>query len=338
MSEIRTLIIAEVGSVHDGSFGNALHLIDTAAACGANAAKFQTHIAEAETLRDAAMPPYFDGEPRYEYFQRTSFSEVQWHKLRARADERGIEFISSPFSIEAVDLLERIGVGQYKIPSGEVTNLLLLEAIASTGKPVILSSGMSAWEELDAAVEVIRSRHQRITLLQCTSAYPCPYEEVGLNVMAEMEERYSLPVGLSDHTLTTYAAVAAVTLGASVVEKHLTFSRRMYGSDARHSLEPQEFEDMVRGIRAAETMRSSAVDKGSMARRMRPMKEIFQKSIVSLVDIAAGDEITGAMVGVKKPGTGIPPSCLQNVIGKRARRAIEKDRLIAEEDLAEPRR
>lgn len=330
----KVLVIAEVGSVHDGSFGNAQNLINVATECGADAVKFQAHIAAAETLRDAPMPPYFTGEPRYEYFERTAFTLEQWQALRAYCEEKGVEFLSSPFSIEAVELLEKVGVARYKIPSGEVTNLPLLKVIARTGKPVLLSSGMSSWAELDEAVNTILACHNQLAVLQCTSEYPCPYEQVGLNVMLEIRERYKLPVGLSDHTLTNYAAFAAVVLGASVIEKHLTLSRHMYGSDARHSLEPTEFADLVRGIRAIETMLASQVDKDDVA-RFATMKAAFEKSVVSLVDIPAGALITKALIGIKKPGTGIPARRLGEVLGKRARRGIAKDTLIREEDLAD---
>jgi N,N'-diacetyllegionaminate synthase len=328
----RCLIIAEVGSVHDGSVGNATKLVDVAAACGADVVKFQTHIAAAETLADAPTPRFFQSEPRHSYFQRTAFSVDQWQQLRARCAERAIEFLSSPFSLEAVELLERVGVARYKVPSGEVTNLPLLEGIARTGKPVLLSSGMSSWAELDQAVDMLLRYHRNVTVLQCTSAYPCPYEDVGLNAMLEMGARYGLPVGLSDHTLTAYASLAAVALGASVIEKHLTFSRLMYGSDAAHSLEPGEFGDLARGIRAVETMVASVVDKTAMADRLRDMKAVFEKSIVSQVDIPAGTPITAAMVGLKKPGTGIPGGRLPEVIGRRAVRAIPKDTLLREDD------
>ncbi|MBI5667985.1 MAG: N-acetylneuraminate synthase family protein [Chloroflexi bacterium] len=326
-------IIAEVGSVHDGSFGNALKLIEVAAECKADAVKFQTHIAAAETLRDAPMPPYFKGEPRYEYFERTGFTPDQWQQLKAHSEQNGVKFLSSPFSEAAVELLESVGVDRYKVGSGETTNLPMLERIARTGKPVLLSSGMSSWDELDAAVNTIRRHHDHITVLQCTSEYPCPYEEVGLNIMAEMRARYGLPVGLSDHTLTSYASLAAVVLGASVIEKHLTFSRRMYGSDARHSLEPAEFADLVAGIRAVETMLRCAVDKDQMAGQMREMKQIFEKSVVTLVDIPAGTVITRDMIGIKKPGTGIPARRFEELIGKRAARNIGRDAVLQEEDL-----
>ena len=330
----RINVIAEVGSVHDGSFGNAKHLIRTGAECGADTMKFQLHVAAEETLRTAGGPAYFREEPRYEYFERTAFTKPQWQGLKAYSEEVGVEFLSSAFSTAAVRLLESLDVVRYKVPSGEVTNVPLLAAIADTGKPVLLSSGMSSWAELDEAVNTILRRHDRLTVLQCTSAYPCAAEDVGLNVMLELRERYGLPVGLSDHTLSPYVSFAAAALGASVIEKHLTFSRRMYGSDAVHSLEPSEFADLVRGIRAIEAMLGAPVSKDAMAARLRDMKGIFEKSVVSVVDIPAGTVITAEMVGLKKPGTGIPARRLREVIGQRVVRAVPKDAVLREQDLS----
>jgi N-acetylneuraminate synthase len=329
---MKTLIIAEVGSVHDGSFGNAKCLIEAAAQCGADAVKFQTHIAAAETLPNAPMPPFFTGEPRYQYFERTGFRPEQWRALKDHCRAHGVEFLSSPFSEEAVDLLEAVGVARYKVPSGEVTNLPLLAKIARTGKPVLLSSGMSSWEELDAAVATVRQDAEELTVLQCTSEYPCLYEQVGLNVMAEIQARYGVPTGLSDHTLTNYAVFAAVVQGASVIEKHFTLSRRMYGSDARHSLEPAEFADMVQGIRAIETMLASPVIKSDIGRFVT-MKRIFEKSIVARVTIPAGTVLTAAMLQIKKPGTGISAARWHEVIGQRAVRMIQTDTVLVPEDL-----
>jgi N-acetylneuraminate synthase len=318
--------------MHDGNFESAKELIELAKTVGADVVKFQTHIAEAETLRDAPNPPYFTGEPRFEYFKRTAFTLEQWKALKAHAETQGIEFLSSPFSIEAVDLLEQVGVKRYKIPSGEVTNIPYLERVGRTRKPVLLSSGMSSWAELDEAVAVLRKAGCKdLTVLQCTSEYPCLPENVGLNILGEMRERYKLPVGFSDHTMTNEAAFAAVALGATVIEKHLTSSRNLYGSDAAHSLEPNEFADLVRGIRSLEQMLAHPVDMTS-TERFAQMKAIFEKSVVSVRDIAKGTVITAGMVGVKKPGTGIPAKRLREVIGKRARRDIPQDSLLSGED------
>jgi N-acetylneuraminate synthase len=253
--------------------------------------------------------------------------------LKAHCEQRGIEFLSSPFSVEAVDLLEDVGTRRYKIGSGEVTNTPLLEAVAQTKKPILLSSGMSTWSELDEAVKTIMRHHDGLTVLQCTSEYPCSYKEVGLNVMLEAQKRYKLPVGLSDHTLTSHASIAAVVLGASVIEKHLTFSRKMYGSDARHSLEPDEFADLVQAIRAVETILRSPVDKDAKAAELREMKTIFEKSVVSTVDIPAGTVLSAGMLAVKKPGTGIPARRLREIVGCRVVRDVRKDTLLREEDL-----
>jgi N-acetylneuraminate synthase len=325
-------LIAEIGSVHDGSLGNALRLVEVASECGANAVKFQTHIPEAETLRAAPSPAYFNQESRFDYFRRTSFTLEQWSVIKDACEKHGVAFLSSPFSEEAVDLLERLGMARYKIPSGEVTNLPLIDKIARLGKPIILSSGMSDWSELDRAVAVIRKHHSRLTILQCTSEYPCSYERVGLNVMLEMKQRYGLPVGLSDHTITPYATYAAVTLGASVIERHLTFNRKMYGSDAKHSLEPPEFAELVTGVRALEVMSAAKVDKNDLS-GLEEMKAIFEKSIVALVDIPAGAILRRDMLGIKKPGTGLSAARIEEVVGRRVSRAISAASILTQPDI-----
>ena len=324
-------LIAEVGSVHDGSFGNAVKLIEAAAACGADTVKFQTHIAEAETLPDAPMPSYFTGEPRMAYFRRTGFSPDQWRALAAACARVGVGFLSSPFSIEAVDLLETVGVGSYKIPSGEVTNIPLLDRVAATGKPVLLSSGMSDWKELDAAVAALRSGGP-LVILQCASAYPCPPESVGLNVIAEMRSRYSLPVGFSDHTQGMAAAFAAAALGATVIEKHFAFSRLMYGSDAANAMEPDDFKTFANGLRDIWTMQVNPVDKDDIA-PFAEMKRIFEKSVVTVRPLTAGHVLTREDIAFKKPGDGIPAARWNELIGRKLSRDVPADLKLAFNDL-----
>ncbi|MEK9968855.1 MAG: N-acetylneuraminate synthase family protein [Ferrovibrio sp.] len=307
-------LIAEIGSVHDGSVGNAKKLIEAAAECGATAVKFQTHIAEAETLPNAPSPPYFKGEPRLEYFRRTGFSLQSWLELKQVALDCGVEFLSSPFSLEAVDLLEQIGVDTYKIPSGEVTNIPLLRHVAATGKQTLLSSGMSSWAELDNAVAVLRNGGP-LTIMQCTSAYPCPPEQVGLNVLAEMRARYSIPVGYSDHTMSNTSALAAALAGATVIEKHFTFSRLMYGSDAKNACEPPQFRELALALREITAM-ATPVDKDAMAASLIGMKAIFEKSIVSARPIKAGQPIEYADLAFKKPGDGISAAEYEKYIGR----------------------
>jgi N,N'-diacetyllegionaminate synthase len=324
------LIIAEAGMNHDGSLGNAIRLAEVAAEAGTDAVKFQLHDAAAETTRDAPSPPYFQHETRWEYFERTAFSDEQWQALKNACGAAGIEFLCSAFSVEAIRRLEAVGVARHKIPSGEVTNLELVRAAAATGKPVLLSSGMSSLAELDVAVE---AAGQNVTVLQCTSAYPTPPERVGLNLLAELRERYGRPVGLSDHSAGPYAAFAAVALGASVVEKHFTLSRELYGPDAALALEPAELEELVEGIREIEAMLASPVDKDDLG-PYAEMKQVFEKSVVAAADIPAGAVIERAMLGAKKPGTGIPARRLDEVVGRTARTDIPADTVLTEDALA----
>jgi N,N'-diacetyllegionaminate synthase len=324
------LIIAEAGMNHDGSLGNAIRLAEVAAEAGADAVKFQLHDAAAETTRDAPSPPYFRHETRWEYFERTAFTDAQWRTLKAACDAAGIEFLCSAFSLEALGRLEELGAARHKIPSGEVTNLELVRAAAGTGKPVLLSSGMSSWAELDAAVE---AAGPRVTVLQCTSAYPTPPERVGLNLLEELRVRYGRPVGLSDHSVGPYAAFAAAALGAEVVEKHVTLSRELYGPDAALALEPAELEELVEGIREIETMLASRVDKDDLE-PFGELKAVFEKSVVAAADIPAGAVIERAMLAAKKPGTGIPARRLDEVVGRRARTDIKADTVLTEDALA----
>jgi N-acetylneuraminate synthase len=323
-------IIAEIGSVHDGSFGNACKLIEVAAACGADTVKFQTHLPESETLRDAPAPAYFKGEPRFEYFRRTGFTVNQWRSLKAKCEEVGVTFLSSPFSIEAVDLLEKISVAQYKIPSGEVTNVPLLERVAETGKATLLSSGMSNWAEIDRAVDVLRGGGP-LVVMQCTSAYPCPPERVGLNVLGEMQRRYQLPVGYSDHTEDTAAAMAAAALGAVAIEKHLTFSRLMYGSDAANAMEPGPFTAYCAGIRNIWRMRDNPVEKDDLG-PYSDMKRVFEKSIVAVRALPVGAVLARTDLAFKKPGDGISAARYGEIVGRRLAQAVAVDHVFSEQD------
>ncbi len=332
MAHSHVQVVAEIGSVHDGSFGNALELIRVAASVGADTVKFQLHIAQAESIRGAPNPPYFEREDRHTYFERTGFSREQWKALADAAHEEGISFMCSPFSGEALSILDSIALDALKVASGEVTNIPLLEEIGQRGLPTFLSTGMSDWAEIDAAVEVFRATNVELTILQCTSEYPCPPNRIGLNVLGEIQARYKLPVGLSDHSFGPAAAAAAAVLGASAIEKHLTFSREMYGSDAANAMEPDEFREMVRIIRDIETMLSHPVDKSDLEPYAR-MREVFSKSLVSTRPLRLGEVIDRGAVAMKKPGTGLPPSLLADVIGRRAAKDIDEDSLLSESDI-----
>jgi N,N'-diacetyllegionaminate synthase len=326
-------ISAEVGSVHDGSFGNAIKLIEYTKAMGADVIKFQTHISEAETLRNAPMPPAFKGEPRYEYFERTAFDESKWKEIKEKCDSEGIEFMSSPFSIEAVELLENLDMKRYKIPSGEVTNLPMLEVIAETKKQILLSTGMSSLAEIDDAISTINKYHNDIIILQCTSEYPCSLENVGLNMLEFFHEKYKFPVGFSDHTPNIYASLAAVSLGAIYIEKHFTYSKEMYGSDAKYGIEPNEFKSLIDGIREIEIIQNHMVDKDTLAKEKEDIKLIYEKSIVLKNDLKNGDTIKAEFIAFKKPGSGIKPKDLDKVINQKVNRDIKANTLLSLDDL-----
>lgn len=320
-------IIAEIGSTHDGSIGIAKNSIKVAAECGVDAVKFQTHIAEYESIPNAPNPPLFKEESRIDYFKRTTFSVEGWKELKHCAEKHNVTFLSSVFSHQSVDLLEEVEVECYKIPSGEVTNIPLIEYVARTDKPVLLSSGMSSWRELNEAVDTLRKWTDRITILQCSSIYPCRYEEVGLNIIGEMRKKYLLPVGLSDHTLTNYASFAAVALGVTVIEKHFTLSKNLYGSDAAHSVDPNGFMDLVEGVRAIESIMSHNVDKDNIE-RYAETKLIYEKSIVATKNISVGETLTKAMLTLKKPGTGLPARFLERIIGIKTIKKIALDEVL----------
>jgi N-acetylneuraminate synthase len=329
---VSVLVIAEAGLLHDGSLGNAVRMAEVAAQAGADAIKFQLHDSAAEMVPSAPSPSHFDAESRWEYYERTAFTDAQWRRLKEACERAGIEFLCSCFSIEAIETLEVLGVRRHKIPSGEVTNLALVRRAAETGRPLILSSGMSSLTELDAAVAAATDVNDDVTVLQCTSAYPCPPERAGLNMLAELRRRYGKPVGFSDHTDGPYAALAAVALGATAIEKHFTLSKEMYGADARFAAEPAELEELVRGIRSIERMLSSPVDKEDLT-GLREAKAVYEKSVVSRAHIPAGAVITAEMLAAKKPGTGIPAARLPEVVGLRARTDILPDSVISEADV-----
>lgn len=323
----RAYIIAEIGNTHEGSLGLAKRFIKVAAECGVDCVKFQTHIFEAESLLTAPNPPYFKDETRKDYFERTAFDIDQYIELKRFAEQEcGCDFISSPFSLEAVDLLEAVGVSAYKIPSGEVTNYSLLRKVAKTGKKVILSSGMSTWAELDEAVSTIKNNGcSDLVVLQCTSKYPCPPEKAGLNVIEEMKKRYDVPIGFSDHTLGLAVPLAAYLKGAVIIEKHFTLSKEMYGSDAINSTEPTEFRELVSNLRDMESALTNDIDKDAEAKELEHMKFVFEKSVVSVVDIPKNTIIEECMLSIKKPGDGIPAKYMDKIIGMRTVEHISVD-------------
>jgi N-acetylneuraminate synthase len=331
----RCFIIAEVAQAHEGSLGLAHAFIEAAHAAKADAVKFQTHIAAAESTLDEPFRVRFSSQDatRYDYWRRMEFRPEQWAELSAHAAERGLVFLSSAFSRQAVALLDGLGVAAWKIASGELGSTGLLDAMVATGKPFLVSSGMSPWQELDALVQRLKAAPRPVAVMQCTSCYPTSLQDVGLNVVAEMARRYGVPVGLSDHSGTIYPSLAAIARGASVLELHLTLDRRMFGPDVPASLTPEEFATVTAFRDALLEIDSHPVDKDAMAERLAPMRALFRRSLAPERPLAAGTLLEADMIVAKKPGTGIPEGELAGLIGRRLRRDVAPDRLLTWQDL-----
>jgi N-acetylneuraminate synthase len=252
--------------------------------------------------------------------------------LKDHADERGLIFLSSPFSLEAVDLLSRIGVAAWKVPSGETANTPMLDKMITTGLPIILSTGMSTLDEIDGAVNRIKEGGVSLVVLQCTTAYPCPPEKIGVNLISFFRERYGGLVGLSDHSGTIYPGLAAVACGLQMLEVHVVFSREMFGPDVPASITTAELRQLVEGVRFIEKMMDNPVDKEAIAEEFDELRSTFTKSIVACKNLKAGSILKADDLTLKKPGTGLPPARLADIIGRRLKRSVTADTLIEESD------
>ncbi len=328
-------VIAEVSQAHDGSLGMAHAFIDAIAATGADAVKFQTHIADAESTPSEPWRKTFNSQDktRYDYWKRMEFSESQWGELKAHADDKGLLFLSSPFSLAAVELLKRVGVAGWKVASGEISNFALLDVMLDTGLPVILSTGMSPMAEIGAAVERIQARGVPLAVLQCTSMYPCPPDLVGLNLIPEFRTRYGCAAGLSDHSATIYPGLAAAANGMDVLEVHITLSPEMFGPDVPASVTQDEMRQLVQGVRFIEQMRANPLDKENLPESVTSLRGIFMKSVVAAEDLAEGTILEAHHLTSKKPGSGIPANDLPSLLGKRLGRAAARDDLLSYDDL-----
>jgi N-acetylneuraminate synthase len=322
-------IIAEAGINHNGDTALAAELVAAAAEAGADAIKFQTHFPEHEMLRDGATASYV-GESLFDLLTRTALSREAHGTLRELAARKGILFLSTPFSREAADFLEALGLPVFKTGSGELTNLPLQQHIARKGKPMIISTGMSTPDEIERTVAAVRAAGAPFALMHCTSTYPTPFDHVQLGCIGGLRARYHVPVGLSDHTLGNYMAFAAAALAANLFEKHFTVSRSLPGPDQQGSMEPAELADLVRGVRAIEQAMGAT-------KQIQPgeqdVRDMAHHSVVSIRDIPAGATIGAADVWAKRPGTGIPARQLDEIVGRRAKRAIAKDSLVTWDQL-----
>ena len=335
----RALIIAEAGVNHDGNIEQAIQLIDVAADAGADLVKFQTFDAKALATANAELAAYQENAPdladashdagQLAMLNRLQLSEEDHLTLIAHCEARGIGFFSTAFDLESLDFLARLGAERFKVPSGEITNLPYLRRIASFQKDVIMSTGMAELSEIGEAIGCLEAAglpKDKITLLQCTTEYPAPIEEVNLRAMRAMGDMFGLPVGYSDHTDGIDVAVAAVAMGASVIEKHFTLDKNLPGPDHSASLEPEALKAMVGGIRRIECALGSAQKQRTESERKNV--QLVRKSIVAARAISADEIFSEENLTVKRPATGLSPMLWDGVIGQRASRSFMPDEVI----------
>ena len=329
-----TLIIAEAGVNHNGDMDSAKRLIDTAANAGVNMVKFQTFEAKNVLTRNARMADYQlknndVGESQYDMIQRLELSRPKHLQLIDHCVSLGVRFFSTGFDIQSINLLIELGVDTLKIPSGEISNLPYLRHIGRQGLPVILSTGMATLAEIEAALKILEAGgtpRSRITVLHCNTEYPTPMVDVNLRAMCTIRDAFDVAVGYSDHTLGIEVPIAAVAMGATVIEKHFTLDRNLPGPDHKASLEPEELKAMVTAIRNIEKAMGDGIKRPSPSETKNI--PIARKSVVAAKAIQAGEMFTETNLAVKRPGTGISPMCWDELLGQIASRNYEQDELI----------
>jgi len=334
-------VIAEAGVNHNGDTALALQLCNAALKTGADAVKFQSFRADDLVVRGAPTAQYqarqTGHQDQYLMLQRLELSDAQHREIKAHCDAIGIEFFSTPFSVCAVDMLVALGVKRLKLSSGELTHRSLVEHAAATGLPLLMSTGMGTMDEIIEAmgwIRVARGHLREVVVLHCTSAYPAPDESLNLRAVVSMGRDLGVDVGYSDHSLGIEAALAAVALGAAVIEKHITLDRTLPGPDHSASLQPDEFTDMVRGIRRVSAMLGDGI-KAPLPEE-RDTARVARRSVVAAMDMAAGERVRAEQLLCRRPGTGIPPRDLENVIGLYAVRAITAGTVLQWDDFAPP--
>lgn len=325
-----TEIIAEIGQAHDGSLGLLHSYIDALSEYDINTIKFQTHIAEAESSEHEKFRIKFsyEDESRFDYWKRMEFSMKQWSEIKKHCDDLGINFLSTPFSNMAVDLLEEIGVNRYKIGSGDINNFLLIDKILKTNKPIIISSGLCDYEELDRSISYISERNSDVTLMQCTSNYPTKANEIGLHLIPEFKERYNIPIGLSDHSGEIFPSLAATALNAEVLEVHVVFDKMMFGPDSSSSIPMSKMNELVDGVRMIEEMMHTPFSKTAN----NETKKVFGRSLAFNKDLEMGYKVEFTDLESKKPGDyGLSPSNYKRIVGKKLNQNVRRWEFVKEE-------
>lgn len=331
---MKTLIIAEAGVNHNGDLSLAKELIKVAAESGADYVKFQSFITDKNISRKAPKAEYQKGatdpeESQYDMVRKLELSKTDHLVLVEECKFQGVGFLSTAFDDESFNLLIHLGLDFVKIPSGEITNLCFIRYLTRLGKPVLLSTGMANLGEIEAAIDVIEQAgtpRELITLLHCTTEYPTPMDEVNLSAMANMGKAFGVAIGYSDHTQGIEVSIAAVALGASVIEKHFTLDRSLPGPDHRASLEPEELKAMVSGIRNIERAMGDGIKRPGPSELKN--KPIARKSLVAAQPIKVGETFTAENLVAKRPGTGVSPMRWDEVTGRKALRNFDEDELI----------
>jgi N-acetylneuraminate synthase len=324
------LVIAEVGINHEGSYRKAIQCVDAAAAAGAECIKFQCHITEAEMIPADIKPRNASGERLWDIIKRCELTEKEERSVKEYCRQKDIMYLSTPFSREAADRLNAMGVEAFKVGSGECNNYPLIDHIAAKKKPVILSTGMNDIKSIKKSVSIIKKNGCPLILMHCTSMYPTPYEKVRLGAIEELMNIFNVPVGLSDHSMGIYTCLGAVVTGASLLEKHFTVTRSWTGPDIPISIEPQELTELIRGSYAIFLAMNG---RKSILPEEKPVIDFAYASIVSICDIPKNTVFSTDNIWVKRPGTGIPAMDLSKIMGKRAKKNIKANSLISRSDI-----
>lgn len=318
-----TFIVAEAGLNHNGDLKLAKRLVQKAAEVGADAVKFQTFVTENFISRQSAL---------FNVFKKLELSFEDFQEIAESAKNAGIMFMSTALDMESADFLEKLNVPAFKVASGDLTNLPFLEYLANKRKPLIVSTGMATLGEVEEAVDVINlTGNKKIVLLHCVSTYPAELNDVNLRSIYTLKQAFQVPVGFSDHTTSILTPVAAVAVGAAIIEKHFTLSKKLPGPDHRSSFEPNQFGEMVKNIRKVEKALGSP--KKKLVAAEIKIRELARRSLVAKVDIPAGTRITEDMLSIKRPGTGVPPKYKKVMIGKIAQTDIKQDQVLTWDNL-----
>lgn len=325
-------VIAEAGINHEGSFDKAIQMVDAAVAAGADCVKFQCHITEDEMIPTDMTPGEISKEKLWDIIKRCELTVDEERKVQAYCGQRGITYISTPFSRAAADRLNNMNVPAFKIGSGECNNYPLLDHVARMGKPIILSTGMNNIESISRAVKTISAYRCPLMLMHCTSMYPTPYDKVRLGALKDLQDTFGLPTGLSDHSIGIFTCLGAVALGACVLEKHFTITRQWPGPDIAISIEPQELAEMVKGSRAIWAARGGSK---TILPEEKPVIDFAYATVVTIKPVAKGEAFTRDNTWVKRPGTGkILAKDFERVLGLKAQRDIPADVHVTPEDIS----